>query len=504
GAPFRHPHEYVLAQYAKFGDNYRKAGYVASGGAPVNSSGPEVGARPPEPRELYAHRPPMVSLFLSFAFRIFGSSEASIRGFLVFWALVTLGVFLLIARRLLGPAWGLAAAWIFAFVPLYSFYAIVTPHTLLGTLGCMLVYLFYLRWTERPDRERFWVLLAVIFVSCWTDWPAYYAVGAVGLLHVLTAKGRRWTGLLFPACAVVSFGLFVLWVFLLDPAGCVPLKDLFATAAHHSRPKPPQVYVLPLAKDLAIWLAPPLLLLAAAGAALLRPRRKFVHAAILSMVILAADLVLFPVIMVGHRFLLLPAVALIALLAAVGLQFLWRRKWTRVAGAVVLAGLLVWAVRVQVHVHEYDGYYTDMSRAMASALNRNTERSERVLIRLYLNPDIVCFHSDRSLAVYSTVIGRLHRFHDSTIVEPIDDAGMIALLEKPGHGYSWFVTTTRGLALKKFAFVREMCAAHGKIDGSFLDTYGFELESRPSDLVTFLRSRFPAVERDGFLFFSLR
>jgi hypothetical protein len=87
-------------------------------------------------------------------------------------------------------------------------------------------------------------------------------------------------------------------------------------------------------------------------------------------------------------------------------------------------------------------------------------------------------------------------------VEPLDEAALIDLLSRPGHGFSWFVTTSLRTAQPHLGSLSNLPVADP--DAFARDRYAFESDREPSRLVKSLEGRALRSERDGFLFFDLR
>lgn len=500
--PYETDAEAALAMYASFARNYLKFGYSRSGGAPLDAAGPALEAYPTVAGQIYAHRPPVVSLLVSLPYQVFGSREPVLRATLVLAALGTLAVFLQLAVRVMGPGWGLAAAALFALAPIYGYYSVTTVHQVFGLLGALLVYLFYLRWRESPAGARLWALLGISFGACWLDWPAYFAVGAVALLHFARGE-RRAQAFLLLAPAVAAFGAFVLYLYLLDPAKGIPLASLLASGKGHSAGPPGFLeYLASEARELAIQFTIPLLALAGLGAARLRPRGSFPDAVVLSLALLGSDEVLFPSMCAWHTYLTFPLAPWAALAGAGGLRFLWGRPWGRAAAALLAAAFLLQAGAVLARRWSFVGSY-EVHRGAAETLDRHTAPGDRILLRLNHDPYLRTYYADRYVVSYSDRDRELRRQYVNPLERGVYDAELIRRLSSPGHGFTWFVTSTSDLAAARFAWIR---ALRGRPDFEAIVRRHFFLETpgAPTELFRFLRERFPCEEREGFLFFDLR
>lgn len=503
-APFDHYHENVAACYANWGRNSLRLGLGASGGAPVRAVDPLADPRAVKPDQLYSHRPPTVSLIVALSFRLFGPCEAAVRGVGVLATLGTLAAFLALSSRLLGPSWGPAAAAIFAFVPGFAFYGPAIAHQTFGILGALLILLAYLRWKEAPSPKRLAALAATAVLACGLDWPAFYGAGAAGLLHLLTSRERRAIALVPPGAALLAFALFIFYLYLLDPRGGVPLRDFLQTGAAHRGRAPLGPYLAGHLREALRGFTIPLLALAVLGCTRLRPRADFSDAAILSTALLGADAFLFPSLSYGHFFMNVPWSPFLALASARGLQRLAAPGWPRIAAGALLAGFAIQSAVALARDHGGGRfpYYAEASRGLAAALRLRTLPEERTLVRVYVDPHLLAYYADRRIAVYSR--GTIASLETAVSEGGLDEEALIRRLEAPGHGFSWFVTTSVAAASERLSSVRALRGAVPDPDAWARDAYEFESEREPSKLVAFLRSRHPEIRVDGFLFFDLR
>lgn len=503
-APFEAEAEEALAQYGLYARNYDRFGYVLSGFAPLNLAGPTLENYPSVTRQIYAHRPPVVSLVVSVFYKILGGEEASIRVPVILATLAALALFRAVARRLLDPPWDVAATALLAFVPVFAYYGPTTVHQIFGLLGALLIYWAYFRWREAPGRGRRWALAGAVFAACWLDWPAFYAAGAVAVLHAATSREGRWAAWVAPASAAAAAGAFVIYLYALDPAETLPLRSFFASGAGHAGRAPvgAAAYLASEGRELAVNFTLPLLALAALGAARLRPRGDWRGAAILSMLAWGADELLFRNMCWWHRYLTLPWAPAAALLGAVGLRELASvRRGELLAGAAVLA-FAAQAFLVLRQRHTFRGYY-EVDRGFAEALVRNTEPGDRILARLAHDVHLRSFYADRFVVTYRDDLRMLLLQYVNAPEEGVDDAVLMERLGRPGHGFSWFVTASDAAAGARFGWIRRLSGDPGFPRRARRELL-METAGEPTPLVEFLKSRYGALERDGFLFFDLR
>jgi hypothetical protein len=502
GKPFTSDMEAALAQYGMYGRNYVKYGYLRSGFAPISAAGP-LEHYPSVTEQIYSHRPPTVSVLVTLSYQVFGVSESALRIPVILAALATLALFLALAERLLGPGWGLVAAALFAFVPIYSYYAVTTVHQVFGLLGCLLIFLAGLRWMERSERRRLVELVAATGVGCWLDWPAYYAAGAVGLLLVLRGRPLWRGGVAVWLAAIGSFVLFLGYLWLLDPKEGLPLLHLKGSGSGQGGQAPASIfhYLGREGRELAVHFTLPLLILAGVGASQLRPRQNPAHQVILSLLLLGTDEVIFPNMSWWHDYLTLPLAPFAALAAALALKGLMASAPRRLAAGLLTAGFLVQTGLVLHKRLTFVGS-NEVSVALAAELSRRTSSTDRSLVRVKHDVHLRAFYADRTVVTYVEPQEALSRMYVNASERGVNDQELIRRLSGPDHGFRWFVTAEADAAAERLAWIRGL---RGRPDFEEFVRLSFWLEtpSKPTELLTFLRSRFPSTVEGGFLFFDL-
>lgn len=180
------------------------------------------GTAPPGNETIYTGHPPGIHLHLVAAFALLGDAEWAARLVPLAYNLGTLLLLFVAVRRRFGDAVGVAAAAVWALLPIQGLYAHLVSHEALGIFWCLLFVHLYLRWHETRAASRLVASLGALAVALWTDWPAYY-LALFAALHVfetgLRRGGRPWrwrveyayVGLL-TALVAAAFLLFVAFV----------------------------------------------------------------------------------------------------------------------------------------------------------------------------------------------------------------------------------------------------------------------------------------------------
>lgn len=198
-------HDFNGASLSLAARNFLRYGFLATKFAPVMN--PDTVS--PDRFAFSLHHPPLVPVLAAISFGLFGVHEASARLVPIAASLGSVLFLYLLARDLYGRRLALLAAFLFALTPLHAYFGRMLseePITEFFILGSVF---FYQRWSASRDRRAFGFSLALYGIGMWAGWAAYY-LGALVPCHHLLARGKRVKlTLLFPALALVAFGLFL-------------------------------------------------------------------------------------------------------------------------------------------------------------------------------------------------------------------------------------------------------------------------------------------------------
>ncbi|RPH40230.1 MAG: hypothetical protein EHM91_11330 [Planctomycetota bacterium] len=252
---------------------------------------------------------------------------------------------------------------------------------------------------------------------------------------------------------------------------------------------------------MAVHFTLPLLLLVGIGAAHLRPRQNPSHQVILFLLFLGTDEVIFPNMSWWHDYLSMPLAPFAALAGALALKGLMTSTPRRIAAAVLTAGFLVQAGLVLHKRLTFVGT-NEISVALAAELSRRTADADRSLVRVNHDVHLRAFYADRTVVSYEETRGTLARMYVNRPENGVNDQELIRRLSRPDHGFRWFVTADADAAAERLAWIRGL---RGRSDfEDFVRRYFWlETASKPTELLTFLRLRFPCTAERGFLFFDL-
>ena len=121
--PFVHMVESNGTQYGFLARNVLKFA-----GAPLDISGPTRDAYPDARTHAYVNRPPGVPYMIAASMTLLGDREAAVRTVPILFALGSLGIFALLARRLLSGNAVLLATVLLAFTPMFAYFSVASVH----------------------------------------------------------------------------------------------------------------------------------------------------------------------------------------------------------------------------------------------------------------------------------------------------------------------------------------------------------------------------------------
>src|SRR5712692_118463 len=211
--PFIGHHDWTSAGNSAAARNHLRYGYAATRLA-VTENNDFV---PPEWFRYYTNHPPLVPLFVSFSFRLFGEHEWAARLVPIIFSLGSTVLVYLLGIALGGHGLGLLSAFVYALLPMNAYFGRMVNHEAPTNFFALATALAYLRWHRTRRTAPFLLALAALVVGELCDWPGYYLAGILPLHHI-AASGharREWKILVFPLTAMVVFGLHLGHIFWL-------------------------------------------------------------------------------------------------------------------------------------------------------------------------------------------------------------------------------------------------------------------------------------------------
>ena len=214
GLPWQWGHSgFVGAEKGEFAYNYLKIGYWNTRFTQMYSVGIlETGKEVYEP---YFHHPPLMALYISVLFFVFGISEVVARLGSLFLCVLTLMVSFVMLSRHFEKRIAVGLGLIMTLSPINYLLRHFAGMELLAVLFITLTIFFYIRWMDTKRRGWLFVTLGSVFVGTFTDWQYYFLVPAL-TIHYLLFLRRRYSKefLIIILLPPASFGLYMLHVFM--------------------------------------------------------------------------------------------------------------------------------------------------------------------------------------------------------------------------------------------------------------------------------------------------
>ncbi len=222
---------YVYSEYPYNSLNYLRFGYLRTGlGLVLN---PDSAERP-EKLIVRSDHGPILSLLMSFSYRLFGVYPWSARIVPLLLSLVTSILTGYLAWRFSGNRLAGLIAFVLACLAPYSliYSRLPNPHAA-SAMFALATFACYWHWLHCEGRRRvLWAagVIVLLILGVWTDWIAYFSVPAI-LGHYIFVSGRKVNYLLaaaFAATPFLLFGSFLAWATWLDgPDGAQKLLKIF-------------------------------------------------------------------------------------------------------------------------------------------------------------------------------------------------------------------------------------------------------------------------------------
>jgi hypothetical protein len=388
GRPFLRHREVVGAVYATMARNHVRLGYTQTRLASYEVSAPDVSVYPDWKAYCYPNRTFLSVLVTSVWIRLFGDSEAVVRVSLLVAALGALAAFVALARKLLDPRWiGIATA-LFALNPMFWYFSIVAVHLTYALAFSIAAWACRVRWDER---RRYRILTFVfLFLACESDWPGFYAALSMAIDAFLDRK--KALAAAFMSVGMAVFGLHLLHLWAIDPAGGALVRRFFAAGAERSAEGLPNPIAFGIGelRELGLYFTGGLLVLAACGARTL-PRRIWLLA------LLGLDEVLFMRWAHVHDYLTYPLVPFFALAGARGVEALWTTPRRKLAAATLLAVAAAQSIWITTSRLTREGAY-EVNYLAARAIREGTTERDRVLITIADERQFTPYYADRYTA----------------------------------------------------------------------------------------------------------
>ena len=388
GRPFLRHREAVGAVYATMARNHVRLGYAQTRLASYEISAPDASVYPDWKAYCYPNRTFLSVLLTSVWIHLFGDGEAVVRISLLIAALGALAAFVALAQRLLDPRWVGVATALFALNPMFWYFSIVAVHLTYALAFSLAAWACRVRWEEH---RRYRILTFLfLFLACESDWPGFYAALSMAIDAFLERK--RPLAAVFMSVGVAVFGLHLVHLWAIDPAGGALVRRFLAAGAERSSGGLPNPVAFGIGevRELGLYFTGGLLGLSIVGVRTL-PRRMWLLA------LLGLDEVLFMRWAHVHDYLTYPLVPFFALAGAKGVEALWTTPPRKLAAGALLALAAAQSVWITGNRLTREGAY-EVNYLAGRAIREGTTERDRVLITIADERQFTPYYADRYTA----------------------------------------------------------------------------------------------------------
>jgi len=212
--PFTEYFRYINCQYAVYARNYIWYGYLKTKFGLVSTPYPVYSSH----FNYYFHHPPLISLWISLFFRVFGVNETSVRLAEIMLSLLSLIIIYNISKILWGKNVAYMNSFIYALLPITVYYDRIAAPDYSAIPFILLTLYFYILWSWSSNSKYLWYLSISLFVGTWFDWQAYFIVFGLSF-HTLVLdnklRAEKFRVIVFLVMvSVVSFASYILFVLL--------------------------------------------------------------------------------------------------------------------------------------------------------------------------------------------------------------------------------------------------------------------------------------------------
>lgn len=502
--PFLRHHESVGTEIGKHARNHLKFGLGKTFGLKLDVSGPSLEPYGDQRRFFYSNHPPVPVLVMAASFGVFGVGETTYRLTLIAFSLAAVLLFRRIAARVIPSPYDRVATVLFAALPMFAYYSIVTCLQVTALVGTLAGLLFYLRWRDSGSGKDYAGLLAAILFSCLCSWAGYYLAPALLLAQFRSGQPRTRRVAALLGWNVAVFGLYLLWLWIASPPDLDPIRKLLGAGLDRASMGgvSPFRYVLGEARELAMMMTVPVVGLALGWTlSLLRRPPTRDDRLIAALALLGLDEVVFARLAAQHEYFSYPLVIFFALAAGAALHRLAGILQARrpALAAPVLAALVGvsliqggWMLQRRLTTEgAYEFYWR-----LGLALREGTRPDDRVLLLTDSIPFYTPFYGDVHTQWYDAPRQELLMENSGGRRSGFREEDLLELLARKPSPFTVAVTADRASLADRVAWF------HGMSDGQ-LEAFGVETH-RTARRELLERRCGPPVEHGGFLFWPLK
>jgi len=211
--PFWGHHDWNSVVYSKVARNYIRYGYIKTKLGQVTNSDYQS----PDSFGYITHYPPLLPIFISFSFKIFGQTEAAARLVTIFFSLVLVISIYLLGKEIHSKLLGIFAALSVVLTPLFLYFGKLPVHDTIVPAISTFGFWAYVKFIKERKRKYIALLVLSLVIGGLVNWSAFYLVAAL-VFHQLISKYpkkvRKTIFTLIPL-SIIIFAIFVVHIHFL-------------------------------------------------------------------------------------------------------------------------------------------------------------------------------------------------------------------------------------------------------------------------------------------------
>lgn len=203
--PFWGHHDWNSVVYSNIARNYLRFGYIGTKFGQVTT----VDFQKPQNSSYITHYPPLLPIFLSFTFKIFGISETSARLTIVAFSLFMVYFIYQIGREIHSKLMGIFAATSAIFLPIFLYFGKLPVHDTIVPPISTFGFWAYIKFIKERRNNYYYLLIGSLVIGGLINWSAFYITVAL-ILHQFIYKNTKEIKFKIYALLPISITLFLI------------------------------------------------------------------------------------------------------------------------------------------------------------------------------------------------------------------------------------------------------------------------------------------------------
>lgn len=221
--PFIGQHDWNGVVYGQQAKNFFRFGYLPLKlGATLATF-----STSPDGRKYLIHYTPVLPVLISFSYRIFGVSEASIRIVPIIASLASVFLVVLLGKELISFRTGIIAGALMIATPMFIYYGKNPVHEIVLLPFALLAFYSYRRFLKTGKKGWWNILLLASISAMLVGWPGYYVTGLIFIHGILLKPKEKITFFQLPLIAVILLTIFFFHSIILSPQAIDDLQSIF-------------------------------------------------------------------------------------------------------------------------------------------------------------------------------------------------------------------------------------------------------------------------------------